>query len=87
MDWLENELRSLPVDERLNLLVDAIKHNQHAFNIQEDDALHSVIDMVATISNVARLLSRANRFHLSNLLMDASDRVVHLPPKNEVENS
>jgi hypothetical protein len=51
------------------------------------DALHSVIDMVATISNVARLLSRANRFHLSNLLMDASDRVVHLPPKNEVENS
>jgi hypothetical protein len=85
LDWFEDELRSLPVDTRMNLLIDAIKHNQHAFNIEEGEALNATFEMVRLVGLMSRNLTRAGRFHLANVLRDLADQAEHLPPRNNQE--
>jgi hypothetical protein len=79
--WLQDELRSLPIDSRIAMLADAIRFNQSSWNIEEADTVNSVLEMVKAIDCVMPTLSRANRFHVSNILRDLSDRIDHLPPK------
>jgi hypothetical protein len=63
------------------MLANAIAFNQASFNVEEADTVNAVLEMVQAIDCVMPTLSRANRFHVSNILRDLSDRIDHLPPK------